>query len=42
MEDAVYTGGIHYVLVSGTIVIKDSKVLKGAYPGKLIRNRVLD
>jgi N-acyl-D-glutamate deacylase len=42
MEYAVYTGGIHYVLVNGTIVVKDSKVLKGAYPGKPIRNKVSD
>ncbi len=29
--------GIPYVLVNGTIVVKDSKVLKGVYPGQAIR-----
>jgi len=30
------------VLVNGTIVVKDSKVLKDVYPGQPIRNAVLD
>lgn len=30
--------GIPYVAVHGTIVVKDSKVLKGVYPGQPIRN----
>jgi len=29
--------GIPYVLVNGTVVVKDSKVLKGVFPGKPIR-----
>ena len=29
--------GIPYVVVNGTIVVKDSKVLKGVYPGQPIR-----
>jgi hypothetical protein len=29
--------GIPYVVVNGTIVVKESKVLKGVYPGKAIR-----
>lgn len=29
--------GIPYVLVSGTIVVNDSKVLEGIYPGQAIR-----
>ena len=29
--------GIPYVLVNGTTVVKDSKVLKGVFPGKPIR-----
>jgi hypothetical protein len=29
--------GIPYVLVGGTIVVKDSKVLQGVYPGKAVR-----
>ena len=29
--------GIPFVLVNGTIVVKNSKVLKGVYPGKAIR-----
>ncbi|MFC1689156.1 amidohydrolase family protein [Pseudomonadota bacterium] len=32
--------GIPYVVVNGTIVVKDSKVLKGVYPGQPIRNPV--
>lgn len=32
--------GIPYVVVNGTIVVKDSKVLKGVYPGQAIRNKV--
>jgi N-acyl-D-aspartate/D-glutamate deacylase len=34
--------GIPYVIVNGTVVVKDSKVLKGVYPGQPIRNAVLD
>jgi len=33
--------GIPYVVVNGTIVVKDSKVLKGVYPGKAIRRPTL-
>jgi N-acyl-D-aspartate/D-glutamate deacylase len=33
--------GIPFVLVNGTVVVKDSKVLKGVYPGKAIRNKVI-
>ena len=29
--------GIPYVIVNGTVVVKDSKVLKGVFPGKPIR-----
>ena len=29
--------GIPYVVVNGTIVVRDSKVLKGVFPGKPIR-----
>ncbi|TWT81264.1 N-acyl-D-glutamate deacylase [Planctomycetes bacterium CA13] len=32
--------GIPYVLVNGTIVVKDSEVLKDVYPGQPIRNAV--
>jgi len=34
--------GIPYVIVNGTIVVKDSKVLKDVYPGKPIRLPVQD
>ena len=34
--------GIPYVIVNGTIVVKDSKVLKGVYPGKPIRLPIVD
>jgi N-acyl-D-aspartate/D-glutamate deacylase len=33
--------GIPYVIVNGTIVVKDSKVLKGVYPGQPIRNAII-
>jgi len=36
------TTGIPYVLVNGTIIVKDSKVLKGVYPGQPIRKAVLN
>ncbi|GAM77728.1 dihydroorotase [Vibrio ishigakensis] len=32
--------GIPYVVVNGTLVVKDSKVIEGVYPGKAIRNSV--
>jgi len=32
--------GIPYVIVNGTVVVKDSKVLKGVYPGQPIRNAI--
>ena len=32
--------GIPYVVVNGTVVVKDSKVLKGVYPGQAIRGPV--
>lgn len=31
------SSGIPYVVVNGTVVVKDSRVLKGVYPGKPIR-----
>jgi N-acyl-D-glutamate deacylase len=34
--------GIPYVLVNGTIMVKDSKVLKGVYPGQAIRNKIIE
>ncbi len=36
-EGALPSTGIPYVIVNGTIVVTDSKVLKGVYPGKAIR-----
>ncbi len=33
--------GIPYVLVNGTVVVKDSKELKGVYPGRPIRRSVM-
>ncbi len=41
-KGALPSTGIPYVIVNGTIVVKDSKVLKGVYPGQPIRNAVLD
>jgi len=37
---ALPSTGIPYVLVNGTVVVKDSKVLKDVYPGQPIRNTV--
>ncbi|WP_167191163.1 amidohydrolase family protein [Pseudomaricurvus hydrocarbonicus] len=34
--------GIPYVIVNGTIVVKESKVLESVYPGQPIRNKVID
>ncbi len=36
-QGAMPATGIPYVLVNGTVVVKDSKVLKDVYPGKPIR-----
>ena len=36
-QGALPATGIPYVIVNGTIVVKDSKVLKGVYPGQAIR-----
>ena len=32
--------GIPYVVVNGTVVVKESKVLKGVYPGQPIRAKI--
>lgn len=37
LNGALPSTGIPYVIVNGTIVVKDSKVLKGVYPGQAIR-----
>jgi N-acyl-D-glutamate deacylase len=36
-KNALPTTGIPYVVVNGTIVVKDSKVLKDVFPGKPVR-----
>ena len=36
-ENALPSTGIPYVLVNGTVVVNDSKVLKGVFPGQAIR-----
>ena len=33
--------GIQYVVVNGTVVVRDSKVLKGVFPGQAVRGAVL-
>ena len=33
--------GITYVIVNGTLVVKDSKVLKGVYPGQAVRQPIV-
>lgn len=40
-KNALPSTGIPYVIVNGTVVVKDSKVLKRVYPGQAIRNKVL-
>ncbi|GAB3103486.1 amidohydrolase family protein [Pseudomaricurvus hydrocarbonicus] len=39
-QGALPSTGIPYVVVNGTVVVKDSKVLEGVYPGKAIKNDV--
>jgi N-acyl-D-aspartate/D-glutamate deacylase len=34
--------GIPYVIVNGTVVVKDSKVKKGVFPGKPVRRPIID
>ena len=41
-KNSLPSTGIPHVIVNGTVVVKDSKVLKGVYPGQPIRNAVLD
>jgi len=41
-KNSLPSTGIPYVIVNGTVVVKDSKVLKDVYPGQPIRNPVLD
>ncbi|MDH3945923.1 MAG: hydrolase, partial [Chromatiales bacterium] len=41
-KNSLPSTGIPYVIVNGTVVVKDSKVLKGVYPGQPIRNAVLN
>jgi cytosine/adenosine deaminase-related metal-dependent hydrolase len=40
-KGALPSTGIPYVIVNGTIVVKDSKVRKDVYPGQPIRNAIL-
>ncbi len=40
-KGALPSTGIPYVIVNGTIVVEDSKVLKDVYPGQPIRNAIL-
>ena len=40
-KGALPSTGIPHVIVNGTIVVKDSKVLKDVYPGQPIRNAIL-
>ena len=36
-KNSMPSTGIPYVIVGGAMVVKDSKVLKDVYPGRLIR-----
>jgi N-acyl-D-aspartate/D-glutamate deacylase len=37
-KNSLPSTGIPHVVVNGTIVVRDSKVLKDVYPGQAIRN----
>ncbi|WP_240494712.1 amidohydrolase family protein [Vibrio breoganii] len=39
-EPGLPSTGIPYVVVNGTVVVEDSQVLKGVYPGQAIRNSI--
>lgn len=39
-KNSLPSTGIPYVIVNGTVVVKDSKVLKDVFPGRPIRNAV--
>ena len=41
-EPARYSKGIHYVLVNGTIVVKEGTLLENVFPGKGVRGVVKD
>jgi hypothetical protein len=41
-QGALPSTGIPFVIVNGTIVVKDSKVLKGVHPGQPVRVPVMD
>lgn len=41
-KNALPSTGIPYVIVNGTVVVRDSKVLQDVYPGQPIRNDVLE
>ena len=39
-EPAKYSKGIEYVLVNGTIVVKNGQLQEGKFPGKAVRGIV--
>ncbi len=41
-QGALPSTGMPYVIVNGTIVVRDSKVLNGVFPGKPVRLPVMD
>ena len=41
-KNSLPSTGIPYVIVNGTIVVKDSEVLQGVYPGQPIRNAIIE
>ncbi len=41
-KNSLPSTGIPHVIVNGTIVVKDSKVLEGVYPGQPIRNTIIE
>lgn len=41
-KNATPSTGIPYVIVNGTVVVDDSKVLEGVYPGQPIRNPIIE
>jgi N-acyl-D-glutamate deacylase len=41
-QGALPSSGIPYVVVNGTIIVKESKVLDGVFPGQPIRLPVME
>nr|WP_299694946.1 amidohydrolase family protein [uncultured Vibrio sp.] len=40
-EPGLPSTGIPYIVVNGTVVVEESKVLPNVYPGKAVRNSII-